>query len=173
MALFASLCVILVLCIQVRLYATELDRIKQTDGSRSEEIEEMRNRMAGMEVEIADLVKSRLPNLTELAFDQVIEVNNRFVKNIVFTVTGKNGQKRFEYKTVLENTGVEAIEPEAKLVFFDRLGIQIGEADIVSGAPGSEQGPLEPGEARSYYHSVQFPKSLAPRYFRVIIETAE
>lgn len=173
MALFASLCIILTLCIQIRLYSTELERIKEAGSSRSKEIEEMRNRMAELEVEIGDLVQSRIPSLKELAFDQVIEIDHRYVKNIVFTVTGKNGRKRFEYKTVLENTGIDAIEPKAKVIFFNRMGIQIGQAVIDNDEPGSDKGLLDPGEGRSYYNFVQFAESLLPRYFRVITESAE
>ncbi|MGH8549155.1 MAG: hypothetical protein ACRERU_11260 [Methylococcales bacterium] len=173
MALFASLCIIVTLCIQIRLDTTELERFKESDSFRSREIEDMKTRMAEMEVEIGDLVQSRIPSLKELALDQVIDINHRYVKNIVFTVTGKNGDKRFEYKTVLENTGIEVIEPKATVIFFDRLGIQIGQAVIDNDAPGGDKGSLDPGEIRSYYNSVQFAESLTPRYFRVIIESAE
>ncbi|MCI0732520.1 MAG: hypothetical protein L0Y38_01700 [Methylococcaceae bacterium] len=173
MALFASLCIILTLCIQIRLYSTQLAGFKQAESFRSKEIEEMKTRMTELEVEIAEMVQSRLPNLKELAFDKVIEIDHRYVKNIVFTLTGKNGHKSFEYKTVLENSGTEAIEPAAKVIFFDRLGIQIGQANIENDVPGSDQGLLDPGEVRSFYNSIQFAESLLPRYFRVVLENAE
>ena len=173
MALFASFCVILVLCIQIGIYSREINQIKETDWSRSKEIEGMRLRIRSMETEINDLVRSRLPRLKELAIDQVIAVNQHYVKNIVFTLTGKNGDKRFEYKTVLENKSADAIEPKAKVIFFNRLGIQIGQAVIDKSQPGSAKGLLEPGEVRSYYNHVQFTESKLPRYFKIDIEAPE
>ena len=173
MALFASFCVILVLCIQIGVYSRELNRIKETDWSRSKEIEDMRLRISSMETEINDLVRSRLPRLKELAIDKVIAVDRHYVKNIVFTLTGKNGHRRFEYKTVLENKGANAIEPKARVIFFDRLGIQIGQAVIDESQPGSAKGLLEPGEVRSYYNHVQFTESQIPRYFKIDIEVPE
>lgn len=173
MALFASLCIILILCIQIGVYSSELDRIKQSESSKSKEVEETKNRMAGMGAELAELVKSRLPGLKELAFDKVIPVDRRYVKNIVFTLTGKNSQKRFEYKTVLENTTPVAIEPQIQVIFFDRLGIQVGQAAIENVLPDGKQNPLEPGEARSYYNHIQFSQSQSPHYFKVSIENPE
>lgn len=167
MALFASICVIFVLCIQVRVYSSELDRIKQTDLSRVRELEEMKNKMISMEAEVIELVESRLPHLNELSYDEVIAIEGQYIKNIVFTVTGKNSQKLYEYKAVFENSGSAVIEPKASLTFFDRLGIQIGRSNIGSDLSEDNGNRLERGEVRSYYNNIQFPVSSIPRYFMI------
>lgn len=167
MALFASLCIILVLSLQIRIFSNELDQSRRAEMISNRDLAEMKEKIVRMESEVANLVESRLPHLKELVFDEVIPIDGQFVKNIVFTLTGKNDKKLYEYKAVFENSSSQRIEPMVSIIFFDRLGIQIGRSDI--GGDLSETGSnfLEEGETRSYYNKIQFPSTSTPHYFMV------
>jgi hypothetical protein len=52
---------------------------------------ELEPQIAQLEQEVAQLVQSRLPNLRPLEFDKVFHIGEAYVKNIVFTMTGKDG----------------------------------------------------------------------------------
>ena len=109
----------------------------------------------------ADLAKGRLPYLHDLVPDKVLNINNAYVKNVVFTVLNQNGTNIYEFKLVVENSGTRNVRPKSRMIVFDRNGVQIGGADIVDLAE------LAPGESRSQSAVIDRFIDAEPRYFYV------
>ena len=110
---------------------------------------------------IEEMAKGRLPNLHDLMLDKVININGTYLKNIVFAVLNNNGTKSYEYKLVMENSTSRTIHPEARILVFDRYGIQIGSNDVAG------RGELTPGESRSQSSRIDRFIDEEPRYFYV------
>ena len=137
-------------------------------ASITEQSEQKTKRIKTLESEVQALTLNRLPGLMSLNFDEVIEVDKRYVKNIVFTRTGKKGTHLFEYKVVLENSN-GALQPALKILLFDRSGVQVGMSTL---SHKTEQGGitrLDQDEVRTHYSVVQLPDSSEPEYFQVIL----
>ena len=137
-------------------------------ASITEQSEQKTKRLKTLESEIQALTLNRLPGLMSLIFDEVIKVDKRYVKNIVFTRTGKKGTHLYEYKVVLENNN-GALQPALKILLFDRSGVQVGMSTL---SHKTEQGGitrLDQDEIRTHYSVVQLPDSSEPEYFQVIL----
>lgn len=134
----------------------------------TEQSEDTKSLIKTLKSEIQALTLNRLPGLINLNFDEVIEVDKRYVKNIVFTRTGKKGTHLYEYKVVLENNNV-ALQPALKILLFDRSGVQVGMSTL---SQKTEQGSitrLDQDEVRTHYAVVQLPDNSEPEYFQVIL----
>ncbi|OUS09217.1 hypothetical protein A9Q90_04015 [Gammaproteobacteria bacterium 54_18_T64] len=121
-----------------------------------------------LENEIKELTLNRLPGLTGLNYDEVLNIGKQYVKNIVFTRTGKKGARLYEYKIVLENHDA-ALQPAFKIILFDRSGVQVGMSEL---SHDSEQGVmtrLDQDEVRVHYSVVRLPDNSEPEYFQVIL----
>jgi len=118
--------------------------------------------------EIQELTLNRLPGLTELNYDEVIKIDKHYIKNIVFTRTGKNGAHLYEYKVVLENHE-SALQPALKVILFDRNGVQVGMSELNKDAEHGGILRLDQDEVRSHYAIVQLPDNAEPAYFQVIL----
>ncbi|MCB1736312.1 MAG: hypothetical protein H6981_14595 [Gammaproteobacteria bacterium] len=124
-------------------------------------------RVAFFKDQIKSLVAGTIPDLNELLFDQVIEVNQNYVKNLVFSVSKKSDETRYEYQIVLHNQTPIVVQPRIKVLLFDRTGLQIGISDL----KGIKDNVLIPGETRSL-HAV-FDISLEnrePTYFLLMVQ---
>jgi hypothetical protein len=134
----------------------------------TEQSEHKTKRIKTLESEIQALTLNRLPGLINLNFDEVIEVDKHYVKNIVFTRTGKKGHHLYEYKVVLENHNA-ALQPALKILLFDRSGVQVGMSSL---SHKTEQGGiarLDQDEVRTHYSVVQLPDKSEPEYFQVVL----
>lgn len=109
----------------------------------------------------ADLAKGRLPYVHDLVPDKVLNINNAYVKNVVFTVLNQNGTNIYEFKLVVENSGARNVRPKSRMIVFDRNGVQIGGAEIVDLAE------LAPGESRSQSAVIDRFIDAEPHYFYV------
>jgi len=118
--------------------------------------------------EIQELTLNRLPGLIGLNYDEVLKVDKRYVKNIVFTRTGKKGAHLYEYKVVLENHE-SALQPALKIILFDRNGVQVGMSELSKDAKHGGILRLDQDEVRSHYAIVQLPDNAEPEYFQVIL----
>ncbi|KFI23272.1 hypothetical protein [Nitrosococcus oceani] len=115
------------------------------------------------------LVQGRLPYLLPLEYDRAISVTDQYLRNIIFTLTKNHGETATEYRVVLQNDGSSAIYPEVKILLFDKLGIQVGSAEITNGEQSSDETILDPGEVRSYSGSVNFFRQGSPHYFHAAV----
>ena len=96
--------------------------------------------------------KTCLPNLLQLKFDKVLEINKEYVKNGIFMLAGKKDKKYLEFKLVLQNNTQDNVLPNIDVLFFNSMGNQIGSTQV--GYQKEETAPtrelLEKGEVRSY-----------------------
>jgi hypothetical protein len=162
--------VILILFIQLALSEQKNLELTILEKKQSQELEVLKPEVESLRADIASLTASRLPNLARLEFDKVIPLELDYVKNIVFTVAGKDSDKHYEYKIVMHNSGLSLIHPEVDILFFDRVGVQVGLSKIgfhQDGTPNRDM--LERGEVRSFSSSVDLTDDARPEYFRVKI----
>ncbi|WP_145986584.1 hypothetical protein [Methylocaldum marinum] len=161
---------LLVLFIQLILSGQENLELTVVEKKQSQELQRLQPEVEKLRTELAALTASRLPNLTKLEFDKVIPLDLGYVKNIVFTVAGKDSDKHYEYKIVMHNSELTLIHPEVDILFFDRVGIQVGLSRIgfhEDGTPNLDM--LERGEVRSFSAMVDLMDDANPEYFRVKI----
>ena len=159
----------LVLGAKLGTYARDAALSVAVEKKLQRELSALQPKLEKMAAEIESLTLQRLPGLVELTYDKVLPVGQQYIKNIVFTQTGSDEEKRYEYKVVMDNRNLLPVRPEVKILFFDRVGVQVGQAELGmgNGLPITE--PLERGEVRSYSSSIVLSDDLAPQYFQVQI----
>ncbi|RLA21212.1 MAG: hypothetical protein DRQ56_01190 [Gammaproteobacteria bacterium] len=168
-ALAVSFLLNLVLGVKMGGYAREATLSVVMEQKVQRELSELQPKLDKMAAEIESLTLKRLPGLVKLTYDEVLSVGQQYVKNIVFTRTGDEDSKYYEYKVVMDNRNLLPVRPEVKILFFDHVGIQVGvsELGMGNGLPITE--PLERGEIRSYSSSLELADDLEPQYFQVQI----
>jgi hypothetical protein len=168
-ALVFSFLLNLVLGVMLGSATQEVNLSVAVEQKLQRELAGLKPKIEAMSSEIESLTLNRLPGLVKLTYDKVLPVGNQYIKNIVFTQTGNEKIRRYEYKVVMDNRNLLPVRPEAKILFFDRVGIQVGvsELGMGNGLPITE--PLERGEIRSYHSSIELSDDLEPEYFQVQI----
>lgn len=142
----------------------------QTERKQAEELQVLRPAVQKLREEVAALAQMRLPDLHPLEFDKVITLDKHYVKNIVFSMAGKGDDKHYEFKVVTHNSTLNLIHPQIDILFFDRVGIQVGVAHIgvqKDGTPTLDM--LDRGETRSYSAAIELNDDARPEYFRLRI----
>lgn len=119
-----------------------------------------------LRAERRQLVEGRIPGLQALVCDSALEVPDRFVRNVIFTLTGLD-QRTYEYRVVLENTGEVTVKLKVRILFFDARGVQIGEA-LVSWDRSANL--LGAGEVRAWSGIADLLASRQPDFFMVVSE---
>ena len=121
------------------------------------------------------LVQDRIPGLTPLTYDEAINIDNEYARNIIFTLA-KTGKKNiYEYRLVLHNNTLSIARPKAKIILFSDIGIQIGMAQIEQTDASTEtdtRAALDPGEVRSYTAAIDLTRNEEPSYFLLDISEA-
>ena len=121
------------------------------------------------------LVQQRIPGLVPLRYDETINIDNKYVRNIIFTLA-KSGKKNiYEYRLVLHNNTLTVARPKAEIILFNDTGIQIGMAHIEQSDATTEidgRAVLDPGEVRSYTAAIDLIRNEEPSYFLLIISEA-
>ncbi|MEQ6342646.1 MAG: hypothetical protein M3A44_13620 [Gammaproteobacteria bacterium] len=90
------------------------------------------------------IAKEQPPALIDMQFDKVIPINKGYLKNIMFSVVNRNGQKRYEYRLVFENTATHRVYPHARVTLFNKSQAPIGTDEV------SDYDELASGESRSH-----------------------
>lgn len=166
--------IVVVLSVKLESRNRELSELLTKDIKQAQRLAELEPKVADMEIEIAALVKSRLPHLLPLEFDKVFTLNQDYAKNIIFSIAGKRGKnrkKRYEYRLVMDNKTLTPVHPHIQIIFFDRDGIQVGFSEF-----GMEDGGiptwdiLEHDETRSQVGEVIFSEEAEPLYFTVRVK---
>ena len=118
------------------------------------------------------LVQERIPGLIPLRYDEAINVDNKYVRNIIFTLA-KSGKKDIhEYRLVLHNNTLTVARPRAEIILFSDIGVQIGMAQIEQSDATTEadgRASLDPGEVRSYTAAIDLIRNEKPSYFLLLI----
>jgi hypothetical protein len=114
------------------------------------------------------LVQGRIPGLIPMTYDEAINIDNEYVRNIIFTLA-KTGKKNiYEYRLVLHNNTLSIARPKARIILFSDIGIQIGMAQVEQIDATTETGArtvLDPGEVRSYTAAIDLVLNEEPSYF--------
>lgn len=133
------------------------------------EIAEARQALEQARADLDALVKGRIPELTPVAFDEVLPIGKAYVRNVAFTLVRAGSDSSYEYKVVLQNETDIMVRPAAEILMFDRLGVQIGRARIgpAPDAGGDDPQFLYPGEVRSYAGAMELSRRAEPAYFTV------
>lgn len=161
------------LIVNVGMLEKENSELATLEKQQSQEISQATPELEKLRKEIAALVEDRLPNLTKLEFDKVVPLDKGYVKNVVFTLAGTNDEKHYEYKLVLHNNSLSPVHPQVDILFFNRVGIQVGLSQIgirKDGTPTLDV--IERGEIRSFSSALDLDDGVAPEYFMVQLKTA-
>ncbi len=135
------------------------------------EVAQLKPEIERLRRDLATLTTKRLPGLHPLVYDKVITLDQAYIKNIVFTVLKEDKQLSYEYKLVMENDTLTALDVDAELLLFDDTGIQVGSALVgkAENRSTSESYQLKPGEKRSYNARVTLARSAPPHYFLLTV----
>ena len=167
-ACFSMFIALVVMSVKLDDRRRELADITFLERKHSRKLSHLEPRVAELEAEIAALVESRLPHLTQLRFDKVFTVDQAYVKNIVFSLAGKGGIRTYEYKLLMENQEFHSIQPYIQVLLFDRNGIQIGLSELGVDEDGKFTQPmLEHEEIRSHVDAIALSEDVTPEYFMV------
>lgn len=153
-------------------YQTPHREERSNAGNLTSRVAALEQQISTLQEEKASLVQSRIPDLNPLAFDSIVPIGRRYLKNISFTRTGTENEKVFEYRAVLQNDGQQNITPDVSILLFDSLGVQVGmtqlaKDDILSDA---KYEGLLPGESRSYASQIKLTRERDPEYFHVEVK---
>ena len=117
------------------------------------------------------LVQERIPGLLPIKYDEAITINDKYIRNIIFTQV-KNGKKQnYEYRLVMHNNTLSVIRPDVEILLFNDIGIQIGVTQVkyTDASAGTEHAALDPGEVRSYTASIGLIRDEEPSYFLLAV----
>lgn len=158
----------------VKLAATE-DQFHQYQISSRQEISESQNRSAEIDrlkAEKEILVRGVIPGLRLLEFDSTITIEDQYVRNIGFTLTGTDHTKNYEYRIVLHNDSMNVIAPAVTVFLFDHRGIQVGTTVLskIDATSKVEFNTLQPNETRSYTGRIGLNIQSEPKYFLVDVK---
>lgn len=150
-----------------------LDR--QNDVLRSdlavsrEELHRVLPELQKLQQDMDALIRGRLPRLRKLEYDQVLTLDESYLKNIFFTKVFNRNVQSYEYKLVVQNNTHATLWPEIQLRLFNESGIDMGSAEIGTTDPDALKAPsLSIGEVRSYSSTFQLSdKSATPAYFMI------
>ncbi len=129
--------------------------------------------IARLTAERDELVTTRIPGLQPLVFDETIEVDKGYVRNVLFTLTVQGGSPAFEFRVVLSNEDLVDVIPDVAVLLFNELGVQVGNAVInpdtlVDTADGPFR--LKSGDVRSFSGEIELVESAEPKYYVVKVD---
>jgi hypothetical protein len=135
-----------------------------------EELDKLKPEMGKLKKDVESLLKGQLPGLLKIEYDQVITLNNRYVKNITFNKVNNKNVRGYEFRIVMHNDSLSTIWPKVKIHFFDEHGIQMNLIQVGFEKESFIQiDPLEPGEERSdSSHTIKLMENEnMPSYFMI------
>jgi hypothetical protein len=159
------------LSIRLGMYARDNARLAKVEEVHVAQLIEQAETIATQRAELAALVEDRLPRLSPIVLDEVIAINEHYVRNVMFMMTRKQREQRYEYTLVLDNSSVQHVYPDVKILLFDRSGIQVGVSAVGYDNQGRpNQDVLERGEIRTHSSFVQIFDESPPEYFLVQVK---
>jgi hypothetical protein len=162
------------IAISMKLAGVE-EQFQQFRISSHQEISDSENRVAEIErlkAEKEILVKGFIPGLSPLEFDSTIDVDDQYVRNIGFTLTGTSHVKNYEYRIVLHNDSLNVVAPSVTVILFDDRGIQVGTTVLskIDATSKVEFNSLQPNETRSYTGRIGLNIQSEPKYFLIQVK---
>ena len=138
----------------------ELRKQEVTLKAVTSELETVRN-------EMDSLVQDKIPGLLPLKYDEAINIDNKYIRNIIFTLVINGKKRNYEYRLVMHNETLSVIRPVVEILLFNNIGIQIGVTQIgnMDAPAGTKRSELYPDEVRSYTSSIDLIRDEEPSYF--------
>jgi cell division protein FtsL len=149
--------------------ALSLDvNLRQTGG----QLQSLKAQLLEREAAVQAMVEKRIPGLSLLEYNKVIDVKDKYVRNIRFAQSGTADAKAIEYHTILKNDTADLGSPKVKIFLFDQFGIETGFATLqppdAADKAGSDE--LQPGETRSYTGKMDIQRQAVPKYFLIQVQ---
>lgn len=173
----AALVTLVLLC-GAALSFSSLKRVSNENRVLEKELEQANFRIESilsdaqkLRLENDNLVQGRIPGLTLLKFDDPYKMENQMLKSIVLTKTIHNGLTRYEYLAVVHNETEDVIRPASLLIFFNKLGVEVGKSRIAVALDFDNKVKmiaLQPGESHSFTGSIEMISDDEPKYFKLI-----
>ena len=132
-----------------------------------EEIARLKLGLEKTRADLASLVQDRLPYLKPLKLDEVTPIHEGYIRNIVFSLIRHGKHQVYEYKILLENNTGDPVQPDFRIMIFDRYGIQIGLHEV------RDLPQLLPGESTSQNAAIRRYIDREPSYFAVTLLNGE
>ncbi len=117
--------------------------------------------------QLAEMVEKRFPNLIPLQTNQVIEIDKKYVKNVIFTTINQGNRSHYKYLLVMENDTVQKIKPSFRVLLFDEFGVHAATSEKL------DTKVLLPGESRDYTAGIEFFYDTEPKHFYIDDLTAQ
>ncbi len=105
------------------------------------------------------LIQDRFPDLTPLKVNEMLTIDNHFVKSAVFTVIKRSKKDVYKYLAVLENDSTTKIKPNFRVLLFNEFGVHIATDEVM------DEVVLGPGESRDYTAEIKFFFETNPKHF--------
>ncbi len=130
-------------------------------------IETLKPELESTKNDLEKLVQSRFPNLQELVTNQVMEVDNEYIRTVVFTVIKQGNRQLYKYLLVVENDTTSKIKPSFRVLLFDQYGVHVATDEF------HDAQVLRPGESRDYASDIDFFFDTQPKHFYIDDITAQ
>lgn len=136
------------------------------------DLERVRGQLEQREAELTALIENRLPGLHPLELDKLIDIEDKYVRNITFAQSGVEDSRALEYHVMVRNDTSGVILPRVKLYLFDEFGLQVGLATLRKQDATTEVAlaELRPGETRSYHSQIEIARGSHPKYYLLHVE---
>ena len=133
---------------------------------------ETKARLKDHEQKLTELVEGRLPGLSTIEYNKLVDINDQYLLNLTFSESGVAESKSLEYHAMLVNTSTRMVLPKVKIFFFDDLGLQVGAVEVKKDHATSDilLAEMEPGETRSYHSPITIERDAVPKYYTVFVE---
>jgi len=150
LVLVANLVIVLFLGLRLYLLNNEDAELRGELAKAQEELNQVKQELAKSLGDIESLLKGQLPGLTRIEYDQVVVLNEKYLKNIIFNKVNSKNLKGYEFRVVMQNDTLATIWPRFKINFFDEHGVHLStvQAGDEKEAP-MQIDPLGPGEERA------------------------
>jgi len=134
-------------------------------------IKNLHNEVQSLKLNNDTLVQGRIPGLTPLKFGEPYKLENQTLKSVVFTRTKHNNKILYEYLAVVHNTTQDVIRPSSLLIFFNKLGLEVGKGRVAINLSFDNEIKiisLQPGESHSYSGTIEMISEDEPYFFKLI-----
>jgi hypothetical protein len=150
LVLVANLFIVLLLGLRIHLSNEENSELRVELAKAKEELDRVKPELAKSLGDIESLLKGQLPGLTRIEYDQVISLNEKYLKNIIFNKVNSKNLKGYEFRVVMQNDTLGTVWPRFKIHFFDEHGVHINTVQAGYEKEALMQiDPLGPGEERA------------------------
>lgn len=148
---------------------TEVLTLSTDLGHAQKELDKARELLRTQDNEISALMSRRIPGLAEMTFDNLVDVNDKYLRKMTFAQSGVGTDKVIEYHAVLENKGAAPVVPDVRIRLFDRMGLQtavvkLGKEHAGGGVSVAE---LRPDETRTYSGPIPAERDAESKYFMI------